>query len=418
VTGERGGEAAFLEDFAYLSTIGGTARGGVNREAATIPDAMQRAWFGGWLSSRGFRVEVDEIGNQFGLMEFVPGAPYILTGSHLDSQPTAGRFDGAYGVAASASAGHAIAVKVAAGEIEPRFNIAIVNWFNEEGSRFPPSMMGSSVFTGKLALQAAYSVEDRGGVSVEQALTLIGMKGEAASLSLAGYVEIHIEQGRELEANRAQIGIVTGTWGARKFQVRFIGSQSHTGPTPMSERQDALLTAAETIVQTRALADQFAEAPLHTAVSTLEIYPNSPVVVASDVSINLDLRSPVPSVLDEAERLIIATAERIGSERGVGVRIERTHHWDDNQYTPELFDVVEEVCIAQGLSHRRLLTVAGHDSTNMKDVVPTIMLFVPSRDGVSHNELEFTEEADLLAGRRTMVGLLEKLVQETQWSTV
>lgn len=403
----------FLRDFAHLSTIGATPRGGVDREAATVPDAMQRAWFGGWLASRGFRVMYDAIGNQFGLLELVPDAPYVLTGSHLDSQPTAGRFDGAYGVAVSASAAREVADAAERGDLTPTRNIAVVNWFNEEGSRFAPSMMGSSVFTGKMTLADAYAKTDRAGVSVEGALTGLGMIGETVSFDVASYAEIHIEQGRELERSGAQIGIVTGTWGARKLHVRITGEQSHTGSTLMADRKDALLGAAELIVFARRLADRFRTPPLHTAVSTMEIYPNSPVVVVSSAEMNLDLRCADPATLAEAEALVRAEAEGIASSRGLTIQIERTHAWDSNDYTPALFALSEEVSEDLGLSHQRILTVAGHDSTNMKDIAPTVMLFVPSREGISHNELEETSEPDMLAGRAVMVGVLRELVTAT-----
>ncbi|WP_066942117.1 M20 family metallo-hydrolase [Microtetraspora fusca] len=411
MTGERHrpADSAFLRDFAYLSSIGATPSGGVDREAATLPDAMQRAWLGGWLTSHGFDVRVDAIGNQFGLLELVPGAPYILTGSHLDSQPTAGRFDGAYGVAASAHAAHAVARRAREGRITPRHNLAVVNWFNEEGSRFAPSMMGSSVFTGKLSLESAYDVEDGRGVSVREALKRIGAIGSAPELPLAGYAEIHIEQGRELEDGAARIGVVTGTWGARKFLVIVDGEQAHTGPTAMADRRDALLGASLLVVRARELADELAHAPLHTAVSKLDVRPNSPVVVARRVVCNLDLRSPDPEALETAERLLREAAADIERTHGVSVRLDRTHHWDRNDYSADGVTLAEGVCADLGLASRRVLTVAGHDSTNVKDITPTVMLFVPSEDGISHNEREFTADDDMVAGLSVLTGVLERL---------
>ncbi len=403
-------DAAFLQDFAYLSTIGATENGGVDREAATTADAMQRAWLGGWLASRGFDLAVDAIGNQFGLMEFVPGAPYILTGSHLDSQPTAGRFDGAYGVATSAAAAHRIAERVSAGEIHPTFNLAVVNWFNEEGSRFAPSMMGSSVFTGKLPLEEAHSIVDRNGVTVREALETISHLGSATAPPLAGYAEIHIEQGKTLEAAGTSIGVVTGTWGARKFRVTVKGEQAHTGSTLMNERKDALLGASLLVVAARELADEHSEAPLHTAVSQLNVYPNSPVVVASEVICNLDLRSPNPDILNIAENALRDRGQAISEKYGLSIEIDRTHAWDRNDYQPAGIELAEQVSENLGFAHQRILTVAGHDSTNMKDLVPTVMLFVPSRDGISHNELEFTTDEHMLAGLATLTGVLEQLV--------
>ncbi|MEV4371900.1 M20 family metallo-hydrolase [Nonomuraea sp. NPDC049637] len=411
MTGEQRGlaDSVFLRDFAYLSSIGATPNGGVDREAATLPDAMQRAWLGGWLTSHGFDVRVDAIGNQFGLLDLVPGAPYILTGSHLDSQPTAGRFDGAYGVAASAHAAYAVARRAREGRMTPRHNLAVVNWFNEEGSRFAPSMMGSSVFTGKLPLESAYAIEDGRGVSVRAALELIGAVGPAADLPLAGYAEIHIEQGKELEDDAARIGVVTGTWGARKFLVTVDGEQAHTGPTAMADRRDALLGASLLVVRARELADELAHARLHTAVSKLDVRPNSPVVVARQVVCNLDLRSPDPEALQTAERLLREAAAHIEHRHGVSITLDRTHHWDRNDYPADGVELAEDVCAELGLTSRRVLTVAGHDSTNVKDVTPTVMLFVPSKDGISHNEGEFTTDDDMVAGLSVLTGVLQRL---------
>jgi len=409
VSGDGESHAEFLADFAYLSSIGGLPSGGVDREAATIADAKQRTWLGGWLAARGFDVHVDEVGNQFGLMTFVEGAPYVLTGSHLDSQPTSGRFDGAYGVLASAHAANRVAKGVRSGAINAVFNLAVVNWFNEEGSRFPPSMMGSAVFTGKLSLDTALAVTDARGVSVRRALDEIGYRGDFDGLPVQSYAEIHIEQGKELEQTGHQIGIVTGTWGARKLAVTVRGEQSHTGSTLMADRKDALLGAAHLIAAARALCEEI-DGVLHTAVSHLEVYPNSPVVVASEVRSNLDLRSPDPAVLEEAERRMRVTAVRIERDLNVRIDLAKTHSWDRNDYTPAGFALSERASADAGYSHREILTVAGHDSTNLKDLVPTVMLFVPSRDGVSHNEYEYTEDADLLAGLDVMGGVVRQMV--------
>ncbi|MCO1660504.1 M20 family metallo-hydrolase [Pseudonocardia humida] len=402
--------AAFLRDFAQLSTIGATPRGGVDREAATVRDGMARAWLGGWLASRGFAVAVDGIGNQFGLLDLVPGAPYVLAGSHLDSQPTAGRLDGAYGVVAAAFAAHRVAAGARAGTVRPTRNLAVVNWFNEEGSRFGPSMMGSAVFTGRLDADEALRTTDPAGVTVRDALDGIDGRGGPVPLPVGSYAEIHIEQGRELEETGDRIGVVTGTWAARKFRFRVLGEQSHTGSTRMADRRDALLGASLLVVEARSLADRFAEAPLHTAVSQLDVRPNSPVVVAAEVRANLDLRSPDPAVLDAAVHRLRDVAARVEAERGLRVELELTHSWDRDDYTPECVAVSERVCAELGVPARRMLTVAGHDSTNMAKVVPTAMLFVPSREGISHNEREDTAPDDLVTGVDVLTGVVRELV--------
>jgi hypothetical protein len=188
--------STFLQDFHHVATIGATANHGVDRQAATPDDARTRDWFGQWIHGAGWQLQVDGIGNMFGLLEWTPGAPFILIGSHLDSQPLGGRFDGAYGVVAALHAAHAIDLEVTATGSAPRFNLAVVNWFNEEGGRFAPSVMGSSVFTGLFDLEQMLSVRDLQGVSVRDALHGIGYLGTDAGPEAAGYAEIHIEQGR------------------------------------------------------------------------------------------------------------------------------------------------------------------------------------------------------------------------------
>src|SRR5690606_6928692 len=239
-----------------------------------------------------FTVQRDAIGNQFGLLELVPGAPYVLTGSHMDSQPTAGRFDGAYGVMAAAHACFRVAEELRAHPSKARFNLAVVNWFNEEGSRFKPSMMGSSVFTGKMPLMDALATPDPRGTTVKDALDAIGERGGFEGPDVASYAEIHVQQGRSMEEDGVTIGLVNATWGARKFEFKITGEQAHSGSTLMSDRRDALLGAARLIVAARELVDEFEPGALHTACGEINVYPNSPVVVASEVQLLFDLRSP------------------------------------------------------------------------------------------------------------------------------
>ncbi|MCK6067137.1 MULTISPECIES: M20 family metallo-hydrolase [Microbacterium] len=403
-------EEAFLDDWSALSAFGAVAgTTGVDRQAATEPDGEQRRWLDALLTSEGFTVHRDAIGNQFALCELVPGAPYVLTGSHLDSQPTAGRFDGAYGVLASAHA--AIRTACSLRETgEATRNIAVVNWFNEEGSRFKPSMMGSSVFTGKLSLEDALATVDRHGVTVREALEGIGERGDAVAPEVASYLEIHVEQGRAMAENGITIGLVEATWGAHKFEIRVTGEQAHSGSALMRDRRDALLAASRLVVAARDLVERFPEGMLHTAVGELHVYPNSPVVVASEARLLLDLRSESAEVLAAATAALMAEMERIAAKDRVGIEIVAEHAWDRNPYGEAGLALARSVASEMGLPHARVLTIAGHDSTNMKDIAPTVMLFVPSVDGVSHNVNEYTTDADLLAGVEATTEVLRRLV--------
>ncbi|MDN5588522.1 MAG: hydantoinase/carbamoylase family amidase, partial [Brevibacterium sp.] len=291
----------FLADWSVHSRFGAVeGTNGVDRQAASAADGQQRRWFAELLEKHGFTVHRDAIGNQFGLLELVPGAPYVLTGSHMDSQPTAGRFDGAYGVMSSAHACFAVADDLRADPTRAKYNLAVINWFNEEGSRFKPSMMGSNVFTGKAELEAALATTDPQGVTVAEALDAIGERGDFTAPEVAAYAEIHVQQGRSMEEDGVTIGLVNATWAAHKYEFRVTGEQAHSGSTLMSDRRDALLGAARLVVAARELVDEFDAGALHTACGELNVYPNSPVVVASEVGLLLDLRSPSAEVIAAA----------------------------------------------------------------------------------------------------------------------
>ncbi|GAA1764459.1 M20 family metallo-hydrolase [Agromyces humatus] len=405
-------DAEFLSDFEIMSTHGATDGGGVDRQAGTAADHATRAWFGGWLREHGLRESIDEVGNQFGTREFAPGLPYVLVGSHLDSQPLAGRYDGAYGVLAGAHAAVRAIAAVDEGEIEPRFNVAVVNWFNEEGSRFTPSMMGSSVFTGKLDPATALATTDPAGVSVAEALADgHGAPTDAPALDdIARYAEIHIEQGRVLEETSVQIGLVDRTWAASKYRVTVHGEQSHTGSTRMADRQDALYGASLIIAAARDLTDEFAVGELHSSVSELYVLPNSPVTIAREVVMNLDLRSPSEGVLERAMEKLADRIRLVEGRSRTRVEAALTHRWGLVAYQPEGVRLARESAESLGLSHVDIMTVAGHDSTNLKDEVPTVMLFVPSVDGVSHNEAEFTRDDDAVRGVALLTDVVRRLL--------
>lgn len=401
---------ALLKDFATLSAFGATPGGGVDRQAATAADGEQRAWLHRWLTDRGFEVRYDGVGNQFGLHTIEPGAPYVLSGSHLDSQPLGGRYDGAYGVLASAHAAHRAVERWNTSGASPRYNVAVVNWFNEEGSRFKPSMMGSAVFTGKLPPGTALATTDRAGTSVETALRGIGTLGDYAGPEVAVYAEIHIEQGRELEDAGTTIGLVDSTWAARKYQVVVRGEQSHTGSTIMADRRDALFGASLLVVAVRELAEQSAGSPLHTSVSEMTIEPNSPVVVAREVRLHVDLRSPDEALLDAASEKLGELIPGIEERAAVDIELVQTHGWGVAPFLPAGVKLAAKAADELGLSYRTMMTIAGHDSVNMKDVAPAIMLFVPSVAGISHNEGEFTRDQDICAGTDLLTEVLHRLM--------
>ena len=401
----------FLADFEAMSARGATAGGGVERQAASHGDRKARAWLTGVLEEMGAEVYFDEIGNQFGLFTFVEGAPYCAVGSHLDSQPLGGRFDGAYGVLAGAHAAARVKRAVEEGSVVPKRNLIVVNWFNEEGSRFEPSMMGSSVYVGKLTLAEAMGATDVAGTSVASAITAANWQPVAALPPIAAYAEIHVEQGKLLEKAGNTIGLVTATWGARKFEVTVRGEQGHTGSTMMADRKDALFGASLIVTGVRFLADEFPEGHLQSSVSKMLIEPNSPVTIAREVSFNIDLRSPDSAVLDAAHRKLEALLADAAKTSDTSVDLHLTHSWELNPYPSPGVELARAVVEELGYPYQEILTVAGHDSTNLKDEVPTVMLFIPSVDGISHNEAEYTAAQDCVAGVHVLAKVAEKMVE-------
>ncbi|MFJ6280059.1 N-carbamoyl-L-amino-acid hydrolase [Arthrobacter subterraneus] len=404
-----GADAAFLQDFATLCTFGATSGGGVDRQAGSPADGEQRAWLTGLLEAKGFSVSFDQVGNQFGLLELQPGAPYVLVGSHLDSQPTAGRYDGAYGVLAAAHAAFRLAEEWRADGRSPRYNLAVVNWFNEEGARFKPSMMGSSVYTGKMTAETVLATEDPAGITVREALEATSALGEGEGPKAAYAAEIHIEQGRSMERNGVTIGLVDSNWAANKYQFEVHGEQAHTGSTVIADRRDALLGASMLVVTAREIADSFPDGAVHTSVGQLDVYPNSPVVVPSLVTLLLDLRSPDEELLAQADRMLHDRIGEIEQSARVDIRKTGSHCWPVTPYQPEGVALAEKIAANRGLTHARVKTLAGHDSTNLKDIVPTVMLFVPSVEGISHNEHEYTTDQDIIDGLHTLTDVVRSL---------
>ncbi len=401
----------FLTDFAELSAIGATPRGGLERQAATPDDGRSRAWFESWLEERGFRVFKDAIGNLFGLYEFDAEAPFVLFGSHLDSQPLAGRFDGAYGVLAAAHAAARVVAEHRSAGSTPRYNIAVVNWFNEEGSRFKPSMMGSAVHTGKLGLQTALTTCDPRDVTVQDALDAIGGRGDFRGLEVSAYGEIHIEQGVSMFENGITIGAVASTWCAYKYEIVVRGEQGHTGSAPMASRQDALLGASTLVVAFNELVRSFPVEHLHTSVAEFTVLPNSPVTIAREVRLLADMRAPETAILITAFAILEERIAEIERATRTTITIESTSTWDSGPFVEKGVALVEDAAALCGYSSGRVLTLAGHDATNMKDVVPTVLVFIPSVDGISHNEREFSRDDDLVAGLAVFERVVASLVE-------
>ena len=404
-------DAAFLTDFHFVATIGATDNNGVDRQALTQEDKQTRDWVRGWATDKGFDVRVDAIGNMFACLEFVPDAPYVLIGSHLDSQPLGGRFDGAYGVIAALFAALRVKEELVESGLQPTFNLAVVNWFNEEGGRFAPSIMGSSVYAGLFDLDEMLAVTDLEGTTVAEALGAIGYAGTDTPPEAISYAEIHIEQGRILERETTDIGVVESSWYTQKLDIDVLGEQSHTGATAMADRHDALVAAAKVVLAVAEVVDEFEEEALVSSVGQHVVEPNSPIVVPRRVHMVADLRSSDPAIVQAARGSLRAQIAEIARAHDITINVEDFDIRDKRYFPTEGVELAEKAVANEGLSIRRLETMAGHDSVAMNHRVPAVMMFVPSVDGVSHCEREFTTDDDMLRGVRVLTSVAGELVR-------
>ena len=402
----------FLDRFAEMAGIGGTPGGGVHRLAASAEDGAARDRLRSWFDALGLQTRIDTMGNMAGVLDLAgAGAPVILAGSHLDSQPGGGRFDGALGVVAAYEAATVLDGAARSGKIAARCNLAVVNWTNEEGARFQPSLLGSGVFVGQLDGPAALARQDAQGVALGDALETIGYRGGDVLPHPAAYVELHVECARVLEQAGASLGIFTQYWGAVKHRVAFIGAQAHTGPTPMAERRDAVLGAAYLIA---ALRDMVEQAPgiLHSSTGRIDITPNSPNIVPAEAVLFVELRSVDPAVLAWAEAALQRCAAAAAERARVDLQWRGAERRPAGRFDAKLAGLCRAEAAAAGFAARDLATVPGHDAISLSSVCPAVMLTVPSAGGICHDAAEFTAPADLVTGAEVLTRVLWRLCSE------
>ncbi len=383
------------------AVIGGTAKGGINRQTLTAEDGKVRAWFKRETEALGCRVTVDEVGNMFALRAGrQPGLAPIALGSHLDTQPTGGKFDGNLGVLGALEA---LRTLVAAG-YETNAPIVVVNWTNEEGARFAPAMLGSGVFAGAYSRAKADATPDIDGVLFGEALDGIGWRGEvkAGAMALSAYLELHIEQGPILEAEDRTIGVVTGVQGVRWYEVSITGRESHAGTTPMPRRADAFVACAKLAVEVQAIALGHAPTAVGT-VGRVEVEPNSINVIPGVVRMTVDLRHHDDGVLQDMETRLHAAIDRIARDGKVEIAIEKVQDLAAIEFDPDCIAAVRAGAEALGLAHRDIISGAGHDAVHLSKVTPTSMIFVPCKDGLSHNEAESATIEHCAAGAQVLL---------------
>lgn len=379
-----------------LARIGATPKGGVCRLALTELDGQARDRFVSWAEAAGCTVRIDAIGNLFARRAGRNDAlPAIVTGSHIDTQPTGGKFDGNYGVLAGLEV---LRILNDAG-VETEAPLEVAVWTNEEGSRFVPVMMGSGVFVGAFTLEHALAQRDAQGVSVGEALTRIGYAGSApdAAPPVGAYFEAHIEQGPVLEANDCVIGVVQGALGQRWYDVVVQGMEAHAGPTPMALRRDALLAASALVEAVNRIALERAPHGRGT-VGSLEVHPNSRNVIPGRVRLSVDLRAADDDVLASMDAALRSFCAQLAQERQLTVQVDQVVYFPPQPFTPALVEGVREGAAALGLTAMDVVSGAGHDAVYLARVAPTAMVFVPCAGGISHNEIEDARPEHLEAG--------------------
>ncbi len=391
-----------------MARFGARPDGGVNRAALSPEDIAARAALIGWAEALGLEFAVDDIANLYLRRPGRDaGASPVLTGSHMDSQPAGGRFDGIYGVLAGLEALEAMA---AAGVTTKR-PVELAAWTNEEGGRYAPGAMGSAVFTGDRKLSEFQNLADAEGIGFMDALreTLAATPGLARrpfGFPAAAYIEAHIEQGPRLEMTGTTIGVVSGIQGARWFEVTVSGESAHAGTTPLAVRRDAL---RETVAVIQALQELMAdpEDVVRFTVAKVEVEPNTPNSIASRVTFSIDFRHPDAATLGRLGDRIARVAESAVSSCTVAIRETLTH--SPCVFDPEVVATIDRSAEALGISHMDLPSGAFHDARFLGAVCPTGMIFVPCEKGISHNPAENAKPDDLAAGARVLAASLVEL---------
>jgi N-carbamoyl-L-amino-acid hydrolase len=402
INGER-----LWDSLMELAKIGATPKGGVCRLTLTDLDKQGRDLVLGWAREAGMTITIDKIGNGFMRRAGRNNSlPPVMTGSHIDTQPTGGKFDGNYGVLA----GIEVVRTLNDLGIETEAPIEVAFWTNEEGSRFVPVMMGSGVFAKAFTLEHAYAATDTEGKSVKGELERIGYVGEQepGDHPIGAYFETHIEQGPVLEDNDVTIGVVSGVLGIRWFDCTVTGMEAHAGPTPMALRKDAMLAA------TRIMQDVVAAAHRHPphgrgTVGMVQVFPNSRNVIPGRVKFSIDVRNSTDALVDQMADEVKAFAAKVAKEHGVDVKIEMVSSYPAQAFHTDCVDAVGRAASKLGYSNMPTVSGAGHDAVYMAKLAPSGMIFIPCKDGISHNEIESAKPEHITAGCNVLLhAMLER----------
>ena len=390
-----------------LAQIGATDKGGVCRHTLTDLDKQGRDLVTRWAREAGMTVTIDQIGNGFMRRPGRNNAlPPIMTGSHIDTQPTGGKFDGNYGVLA----GIEVVRTLNDHGIETEAPIEVAFWTNEEGSRFVPVMMGSGVFAKAFTLEHAYAATDTEGKTVKGELERIGYIGSQVpgDHPIGAYFETHIEQGPVLEDHDKTIGVVTGVLGIRWYDCVVTGMEAHAGPTPMALRKDALQVATKLMQEVVACAHRH---PPHGrgTVGMVQVHPNSRNVIPGRVKFSIDLRNATDALCEAMDADIRAVAARLSAESGLPIEITPVSAYPAQPFHADCIAAVQKAADALGYSNMPAVSGAGHDAVYMARLAPAGMIFIPCKDGISHNEIEDAKPEHIEAGCNVLLqAMLER----------
>ena len=369
--------------------------------ALTDLDREGRDLFVSWCEDAGCTVTIDKMGNIFARRPGTDNSlPPVVTGSHLDTQPTGGRFDGIYGVLC----GLEVIRTLNDHNIQTLHPIEASVWTNEEGSRFPPAMVASGVFAGVFDLEYGLSRADLDGKTMGEELKRIGYDGalEVGNREFKAFFETHIEQGPILENEHKTIGVVTDAQGQRWYEITLTGQEAHAGPTPMATRKDALVGAARIVEKVNQIG--LANAPLAcSTVGLMQVFPNSRNVIPGQVFFCVDFRHPEDATLSSMDNTLREYCDQVSTELGLEMDFKEIWYSPPVPFNKACVDSVREAAKASGYSHRDIVSGAGHDACYISRVAPTAMVFVPCENGISHNESENAEPADIEAGCNVLI---------------
>jgi N-carbamoyl-L-amino-acid hydrolase len=400
----------YRERFEQFNEIGATENDGVNRPTLTDENKAARDQLVEWFRDAGLEVTIDEMGNIFGRREGSnPDLDPVMFGSHIDSQYNGGRFDGAIGVLGALE----VIETLNDDEISTDRPLEVVFWSNEEGVRFQPDMLGSGVFCNIFDLEYAYEREDKDGNTFGEELDRIGYKGEAPCQprDLHCYFEMHVEQGPFLEQQNLPVAAVEGVFGFSWMNVTFEGQANHAGPTPMTMRHDAMVATSDIVQAVRRLTATEGTDLVGT-VGSVDVWPNAINVIPETVEFTIDFRSYDDEGVEAAVQQIQQEIELAADREGLEYEFEEIIRVDADPFDQDCINTVVESIEERGYDYTRLVSGAGHDANYLNKICPTSMIFVPSVDGISHRESEYTEWEDILVGTDVLLGAVQKKANE------